>query len=168
MRIATGFVLIFLVAQCCISACTQAQNVIKVSNNSGHAVDTQRTRESENGNQEPRTRKEDVLGCWSSGSGKILRITDGDVRLSTHGFTPVPYESVTPSQSAVRTIRLIDRPQFYFFKEYLALSVKKDASGETILMIRDNASLEGLYESTAGDESSWVPDDCSKWFSSKD
>lgn len=107
--------------------------------------------------------RERLVGCWSSGNGKVLRITDSDIWVSTNSFEPVPYLDRALEGNQL-TFQLPARPQFYFFQEFLTLEIDDQGNEGFSLTIKDYRTLQDLEGGKESGTSSWARDDCKKWF----
>jgi hypothetical protein len=111
---------------------------------------------------------EDFFGCWSSGSGNVIRISDKQIFYYVKKFRPVNYV-VETSEPTVLVLRLIDRPQFYIFQEFISLEIDKDKAphtGRQLITIRDYLSLEDFNKQIQDGRSGWTKTDCKEWFRS--
>jgi hypothetical protein len=109
---------------------------------------------------------QDFVGCWSSGSGNVIRITNNQIFYYVKKFKPVNY-LVEKSEPNVLVLRLIERPQFYIFQEFISLEVdnkKTPHTGIPLITIRDYASLEDLNDQHQSGISGWTKGDCKEWF----
>ncbi len=108
------------------------------------------------------TKQDEFIGCWSSGNGQVMRITDSHILHSTNKFKPIRYR-VEGFEQGRLTLRLVDRPQFYFFQEIVSLEMKNsdDSFPLSIKDYRDEGSIN-TPESTS--RSGWTRDECEKWF----
>lgn len=106
-------------------------------------------------------RPEDVIGCWSSGSGNFIRITDKQIFYHAKQFKPINYR-VEKSEPSILLLRLIDRPQFYIFQEFILLKIEKDQNARTgfPLVIEDYQSREDIDKQSLSGRSGWVKSDC--------
>ncbi len=110
-----------------------------------------------------------IVGCWSSGTGAILRITHGSFELSYNKYKPVAYERLkeTIGPGGI-SLQLQKRPQFYYFQEFLKVTPKEDTElGEKQILIEDFTSLEKAVQNDSTGFSGWVESDCSKLFPNK-
>jgi hypothetical protein len=110
-----------------------------------------------------------LYGCWSSGTGKVLRITEDQIFVSTNRFKPVTYV-VENWDDGILTIHLINRPAFYYFQTYvsLGLEINRDSApkDETYLVAHDYLTLDDVKIGRSVGVSSWVRDNCANWFPS--
>ncbi|MDM7922985.1 MAG: hypothetical protein QUS14_11850, partial [Pyrinomonadaceae bacterium] len=109
--------------------------------------------------------RQDFLGCWSSGNGMVMRITEGEVFLSTNGFKPVSYTDES-FENGTLVIRLNGRPEFYCLAEFVSLEFDRDANPVTDfpLVTRKYQSLDDLKQKTSTGSRAWVKGDCEPWF----
>lgn len=109
--------------------------------------------------------KSDFYGCWSSGSGKVLRLTKDQVFLSTNSFKPVNYADEQLEDGRL-LIRLIERPDFYFFSPIVTMEFEEgaDVHKDFALHIWDYDNDDDLSNLTPTGRSAWVKFDCEQWF----
>ncbi|HUF03643.1 MAG TPA: hypothetical protein VMM38_05640 [Aridibacter sp.] len=124
----------------------------------------------DNSNSSPGQQEESNInfkGCWTTLNGKILQIRDEDLRLSTDNFKSVRYladEELTTSDRTV--LRLLDRPQFHMFQEYIAISEYQGEIGDSAIKIENYINLEDLERNERSGVSVWVENDCEYLFDS--
>lgn len=109
------------------------------------------------------------VGCWSTGNGLILKITEDHVFLSTNNFTPVGYVK-EKLENANLVIRLTDRPQFYYLNEVVSFEFDKEADqGQGFpLLHRSFQSIQDFERGDSVGSNAWVRDDCNRWFKDSD
>jgi hypothetical protein len=109
--------------------------------------------------------RKDFVGCWSTGNGMVLKITEDQVFLSTNHFKPVKYVE-EKFENGVLVIKLLDRPQFFYFNEIVSFEIDKDADPEHDfpLVHRSFQSLNDFEIDDSVGTNAWVKSDCSPWF----
>ena len=100
----------------------------------------------------------ELPGCWSSGSGKYFKITGDEIFLSTNRFKPVKF-AVEQSSDAGVVLQLIDRPQFYFFQEFVSFEFDNERDGFP-LKIHNYLNREDLETENHSGAGGWVKDSC--------
>lgn len=107
--------------------------------------------------------RSDFVGCWTSGNGMIMQITDGKIFLSTNSFKPVSWVEYEIGDGRL-VLQLTDRPQFFFFQEIVSLELRNDPEFGLSLTMKDYLSIEEYKKQAESGISGWVQDDCKKWF----
>lgn len=106
--------------------------------------------------------QDDFVGCWSSGNGLVMRIFDNQLLLSTNSFKPIRFQ-VERMEHGRLTIRLLNRPQFYFFQEIVSLEIKH-SDDPFPLSITDYNSDAKFNDPDRTNRSGWMKFDCKEWF----
>jgi len=105
----------------------------------------------------------DFRGCWSSGDGKVVHITEKEIFSSTNVFKPVKYV-IEPSADHDWVLKLLDRPQFYFFQRFISFEFESGKESFP-LIIKDYQSIDDLRNSNISGTSWWMTFNCEEWFS---
>jgi hypothetical protein len=104
-------------------------------------------------------------GCWSSGSGKILRITEKEFHSSTNSYKPVKYEQLNePTPRNTILLRLANRPRFYFFQEFVEVIPFEDPDFGTHLRMLSFVTPEDVNANKISGRDAWIQSDCSELF----
>lgn len=108
--------------------------------------------------------RQDFLGCWSSGTGKDLRITPDQIQLSTNSFKPVSYKELK-LENGQFVIELLNRPDFYFLSKIVvfAIDAGADPSSDFPLHVRDYENEDDILKLKPIGSSAWVKFDCKEW-----
>jgi hypothetical protein len=111
------------------------------------------------------------IGCWSSSSGRLLRIDESRV---FYGFpkssikkSPKPIYFVVEDSYDENLIllKLIDRPQFAGLDNYITLKFYKSEFADFNVDIKYYDNYQSYLEKeNGGFQYNWVPDDCKKWY----
>jgi len=113
-------------------------------------------------------KKEDMLGCWSSGTAMILKITKDQVFLSSK-FIPTNYVEESWADG-VLVIRLIDRREFYLFQEFVSLQLNTGLDEEHLkkfgpmLITYSAETLDDLKSLRLNGREGWTRSDCEQVF----
>jgi len=108
-------------------------------------------------------------GCWSNGSGMILRITNKEFHSSTNKYQPVEYEQLkelTHRNSVL--LELKDRPSSYLFQQYIEVIPIDNADlGIKQLRMLDFISLDDVNANKIAGRDAWTHSDCAELFPQK-
>ena len=155
----------FLVIALFWLACAAAdEEVISVPEIAAHRARTEET--VPGGIAEPR-----MIGCWSSGTGELLRILPnqliyGFVRKSIDDSPkPVKFDILQEGNNRVSLIRLIDRPQFFIFRNYVKFEVRGEGEIGSELSEQSFETFDEYLEGKiSGYSGGWVHDNCKTWY----
>ena len=105
-----------------------------------------------------------IVGCWSSLSGKNLVISETTIISSTDKQARVGYDversTDIRSDSELLVLRLTDRPEFYYFQEYLTIESLPDHDGARSIRIENFRSRKALINRQSSGGDTWQKFDC--------
>lgn len=152
---------------CSSSAKSQFQNVSNKQNESQVSLKT----ESKKSEDEVKFANnffanEEYKGCWSSYDGKVLSIEDDKIKVWTKDFKPVNYQKIDiPLEEPGVLLQLFNRPQFYYFQEYIFIQMSK-VDEDNLIRIKFYSTYENFVDNkSVGISAFWVKEsDCKKFF----
>lgn len=164
------FLVVFIISclGCSTSTNTQIQKESKVQNESSQIIPKPQDEKSKSEIEfaDNFFANKEYKGCWSSTNGLILEIGENKIKLSTNSFKPVNYLKVDkPLKKSGVSLQIIDRPQFYYFSEYIFIQVRKD-DDDTLMRVKFYSTYDDfLKNNSSGYSGLWVREsDCKKFF----
>ena len=105
-----------------------------------------------------------IIGCWSSLSGKVLVISEHSLVSSTDRTKPVSYSVVSHAEPGhtreMVTLQLENRPEFYYFLDYLTVEILADQDRVPTIRIENYVSNLRLSERKSSGGDTWQKFEC--------